>query len=134
MSPHDENWDLEPENGHPNARLLLSEPFYWDSTDDNSPLGNDTGADVLSFYSEAVTDNPNTDPLKFLEELLGSSEMLIDDWEMTDPAKIRSQLKNDPESGYYRDLRRGGDRVGFRDACNPWSGRSPNPRHDGGPA
>ena len=30
MPPHDEDWELAPENGHPSSRALLSEEFYWD--------------------------------------------------------------------------------------------------------
>lgn len=36
----------------PEARTLLDDPFYWDPADDESPHGNDEGADLLSAYLE----------------------------------------------------------------------------------
>jgi uncharacterized protein YfeS len=35
---------------HPNSRLILNSTFFWECANDFSPNGNDTGADVLSFY------------------------------------------------------------------------------------
>lgn len=98
MQPHDEDWDLEPKNGHANARSLLTENYYWDCTDDNSPLGNDTGADIFAFYSEAVTNDPKLDTVLFLESILVSWELLIDDWSLVDEALIKKQLAADPHT------------------------------------
>lgn len=52
--PHHENWELCRENAHPNAQKLFSEEWYWDGIDDYAPFGNDTGSDVLYFYSSEV--------------------------------------------------------------------------------
>ncbi len=46
-------WDalnIDWETYHPDARLLLDEPFFWNCADDLAPVGNDTGADVLEGY------------------------------------------------------------------------------------
>lgn len=98
MQPHDENWDLEPANGHANAQSLLAEAYYWDCTDDNSPLGNDTGADILAFYSEALANDPNLNAVTFLESVLESWEMLIGDWSLADEGTIVAQLADDPHT------------------------------------
>jgi uncharacterized protein YfeS len=92
MKPHDEDWELVPENGHKNAQILLTEAYYWDCTDENSPLGNDTGADVFTFYSEAIEEDPSLDPVIFLEALLESWEMLIDDWTLVDASEISQRV------------------------------------------
>ena len=37
---------------HPSARLLLDDPFYWDSVDEYAPHGSDTGADLLESFRD----------------------------------------------------------------------------------
>lgn len=95
MQPHDDDWDLEPNHAHPNAQALLTEAFYWDCVDENTPLGNDTGADVLAGYSETLSAAPETDPLEFLTSLLEDWEMLIDDWDTVDPARVARWIEDD---------------------------------------
>jgi uncharacterized protein YfeS len=55
---------------HPAARDLLDEPFYWDSDNDFSPHGNDTGADLLFTYRGWLRRDPAGDPLGFYQRLL----------------------------------------------------------------
>ncbi|WP_017298416.1 hypothetical protein [Nodosilinea nodulosa] len=98
MLPHEEAWDLKPENGHVNAQSLLIESYYWDCVDENSPLGSDTGADILSFYSKAITSDRELDPVKFIESTLESWEMLIDDWSLSDEASIKQRMVDDPHT------------------------------------
>lgn len=40
------------EDFHRNARKILDDPFFWDVTNDFSPNGNDTGADLLEMYRD----------------------------------------------------------------------------------
>jgi uncharacterized protein YfeS len=67
--PDDDEWELSPETAHPNAAKLMTEPFYWDVSDENSPFGNDTGADTLELYRGAVEEDPELDGAEFLVEL-----------------------------------------------------------------
>lgn len=60
--PQDEEWELAPENSHPKAQAILTDDFLWDCADENSPLGNDTGADILAFYREAIQVTPDINP------------------------------------------------------------------------
>jgi uncharacterized protein YfeS len=55
---------------HPGARDILNEPFYWESDNDFSPHGNDTGADLLFSYRGWVRRDPAGDPIGFYERLL----------------------------------------------------------------
>lgn len=96
MQPYDDDWELDPSNAHPNARALLVEDFYWDCVDDNSPVGNDTGADVLAGYRETLGEDPNISPIEFLTTLLEEWEMLIDDWDTVDPAIVAKWIEDDP--------------------------------------
>jgi uncharacterized protein YfeS len=65
----DDDWELSPETAHPNAAKLLKAPFYWDVADENSPFGNDSGADALEFYRAALDSNAELDTSEFLDEL-----------------------------------------------------------------
>jgi uncharacterized protein YfeS len=65
----DDDWELSEETAHPNAAKLLTEAFYWDIGDENSPFGNDTGADVLQFYRAALAEDPELDGAQFLADV-----------------------------------------------------------------
>ncbi|SRR5581483_3408177 len=64
-------WDLlgiDWEDFHPDARRILDDPFFWETANDFSPNGNDTGADLLH---EARRDpRAHRDPIRFLAGLL----------------------------------------------------------------
>lgn len=68
MSPW-EKLDIDWDDYHPCAREILDDPFYWDCTDDFSPNGNDTGADLLEAYRDWLETHKNGQPLRFLEDL-----------------------------------------------------------------
>ncbi len=74
-----DEWDklgVDWEDYHPNARQILDNPFFWKCADDFAPHGNDTGADVLSLYSEWRGKSKRTPAAKFLDQL-------VRDWGMT---------------------------------------------------
>lgn len=75
MPPDLEDWELSPETAHPNAARLLAEPFYWDVCDENSPFGNDTGADVLEAYRAALGEDAQLDG----SDLLGA---ILEEWDV----------------------------------------------------
>ena len=43
-------WDVTPETAHPRATQLLDRSVVWDYGDEDSPLGNDIGADTFAAY------------------------------------------------------------------------------------
>ena len=67
---YDLEWELSPENAHPIAKENLEEEFFWDICNDYSPLGNDTGADVLHHYRKWRKSNPSTNSNVFLKQIL----------------------------------------------------------------
>lgn len=69
----DDEWELSPEEAHPNARRLLKADFFWDITDEDSPFGNDTGADTLEFYRAWIVSSDED------EEFL---DALFEEWEV----------------------------------------------------
>lgn len=82
MSPWDRlgiDWD----EFHPEARAILDDPFFWSTTDDYSPNGNDTGADILLDLRSWLARHSGEHPLSFLRRLLsgwgmgGTAEKLL---------------------------------------------------------
>lgn len=76
MESLDDDWELTPDTAHPNARRLLKDDFYWDVTDENSPFGNDTGADTLAFYRAWIEESDDDED--FLHQLFEEWDV---DWE-----------------------------------------------------
>lgn len=68
------DWD----DYHPSARAILDKPFFWDRTDDFSPNGNDTGADVLELYANWRKQARNSPAASFFSNLMR-------DWGVTEP-------------------------------------------------
>lgn len=68
MSPW-ERLGIDWEDFHPQAREILDDPFFWDCTDDFSPNGNDTGADLLENYRDWLKAHKDGMPVRFLEKL-----------------------------------------------------------------
>lgn len=62
--------DIDWAEFHPKAREVLDDPFLWNCIDDDAPHGNDTGADVLSLYTEERARTGQPLGLDFLDGLL----------------------------------------------------------------
>jgi len=56
--------------GHANAKKLLTNDFFWDPGDDYSPIGGDTGSDALAEFWEWRGSNPTSSVMSFLEQLI----------------------------------------------------------------
>lgn len=54
---------------HPQARAILDDPFFWENTNDFSPNGNDTGADLLESYRDWLKTHKDGQPIRFLNYL-----------------------------------------------------------------
>jgi uncharacterized protein YfeS len=100
---NDDAWELSPSNIHPTAARILTDAFYWDCVDDNSPFGNDTGADTLHFFHEWREQHPEANPVIFLDELLEGWEAVNDHWEVIDSEQVQKLLKEDAFSLSTRD-------------------------------
>ncbi len=64
-----EKLDVDWEDFHPQAREILDDPFFWNCTDDFSPNGNDTGADLLEAYRDWLKTHRDGQPIQFFERL-----------------------------------------------------------------
>lgn len=52
------------------ARILLTQEFYWSPIDDFSPFGNDDGSDAFHYFREWRIKNKSSSPVNFLNQLL----------------------------------------------------------------
>jgi uncharacterized protein YfeS len=90
MSPW-EKLGIDWEDFHPRAREILDDPFFWNRTDDFSPNGNDTGADLLESYRDWLKRHTDGQPIRFLESLAkqwGYTHINAMDADVSDEAAI----------------------------------------------
>lgn len=94
---NEELWELSPETAHPNAAQILTDEFFWDCMDENSPFGNDTGADALKFFREWRAAHTRANPLEFLGKILREVFEVPDaHWNVVELDQVRALL-NDSE-------------------------------------
>lgn len=105
MSDSDDGelWGITPDNCHPNVAKLLTDNFYWDIGDENSPLGNDTGADTFLDFREWREKYPTVTPIWFLDKLLGEWEVTNDFWDVIDATEVQKLWEQDDFSLTMRD-------------------------------
>jgi uncharacterized protein YfeS len=74
---------LSREEAHPKAREALPD-FIWDADDPCSPLGGETGLDVLEALRDYRDEAPQGDPLELLDALLSRWEVASEHWDVVD--------------------------------------------------
>ncbi|CAN5753500.1 hypothetical protein BH20ACI4_BH20ACI4_05460 [soil metagenome] len=99
----EEFWELSPENSHPNTVAILTDEFYWNEGDDNSPFGNDTGNDTLKHFQKWREKNWMETPIAFLDQLLDDWEVTNDFWDVTDASEAEKLCEQDEFSFNVRD-------------------------------
>jgi uncharacterized protein YfeS len=96
----DDEWVLDPEIAHANARDLMTDDWFWDEGDDDSPFGNDSGADTLHIYRSWLARHQQASALVFLAAH-------FDDWGV-DTAYVdcvdAEELENLTEDEYFHVL------------------------------
>jgi uncharacterized protein YfeS len=85
-------WDITPDTAHPRAKELLKIPIIWDYGDEDSPLGNDVGADTFAAYLAFRTDHPEGDVEDFLQRQLALRGVADCDWTLIDPTPLQDGL------------------------------------------
>ena len=89
-----ENFELTPDNAHPNAKKLLTEEFYWSPIEETGPFGSDDGSDSFYGFVEWRNNNKNESPVTYLKELIQGWGYPTFDLNLTDPEKIKQLLKD----------------------------------------
>jgi uncharacterized protein YfeS len=86
-------WELSPETAHPKAAQILTDEFFWDCSDENSPFGSDTGADTLAFFRVWRKEHPRSNPSEFLGQILREVFEVPDaHWNVIEPDQVREML------------------------------------------
>ncbi len=91
MSPW-EKLRIDWEDFHPRARTILDDPFFWDSGNDFSPNGNDTGADLLESYRDWLRRHADGQPVRFLE-------CLAQQWGYRDIEGMEEEIRDEAAIG-----------------------------------
>ena len=99
QEPH----ELSREDAHPKALEALTEAFFWDANDLGSPLGGDTGRDVLEALRDAVESTPRVRPVTVLDEILARWEVANDSWDVVSEAEVQAIGEDDEFSLLTRD-------------------------------
>src|SRR5947209_15015532 len=88
-------WDVTPETAHPRARQLLAESIIWNYGDEDSPLGNDTGADTFAAYLNFRAAQPAGAVRDFIREQLAAFGIPDADWDILDEARVKDAIEAD---------------------------------------
>jgi uncharacterized protein YfeS len=95
--------ELAREDAHPKAIEALTDAFFWDPNDLNSPLGGDTARDVLEALRDAVEATPRGRVLAVLDEILARWEVANDSWDVVSEAEVQAIGEDDEFSLLTRD-------------------------------
>jgi uncharacterized protein YfeS len=94
---------LSREDAHPKAVEALTDAFFWDPDDLGSPLGGDTGHDVLEALRDAREESPRGSVLLVLDEVLASWEVANDSWDVVSESEVQAIGEDDEFSLLTRD-------------------------------
>jgi len=98
MSPW-EKLGIDWEDFHPKSREILDDPFFWECSNEFSPNGNDTGADLLGDYRSWLKKNKDGKPMQFLETL-------VKRWGYKDIEEVDDDLRGEAAIGLaFADLK-----------------------------
>ena len=99
----DPQHELNREDAHPKAVEALTDAFFWDAADVGSPLGGDTGRDVLEALRDALEAEPPGKMLTVLDEILASWEVANDSWDVVSEREVQAIGEDDEFSLLTRD-------------------------------
>lgn len=96
MAAFTDIWDVTPETAHPRAQAVVpADSMVWDFADEDSPLGNDIGADTFAAYLDFRVEQPTGDVKKFISNLFDVFELEDADWDLMDPEALLEALEED---------------------------------------
>jgi len=102
MAKFNNIWDVTPETAHPRARQLLGHSIVWNYGDEDSPLGNDTGADTFAAYIRFRATQSADTIQDFIREQLTSRRVPDVGWDLLDAARLQESLNVDNGFGLLR--------------------------------
>ncbi len=91
------------DEAHPKAQEALTDAFFWDTEDAGSPLGGDTGRDVLEALRDARDADPRGNVIAVLDEILAAWEVANDSWDVASENEVQAIGEEDEFSLLTRD-------------------------------
>ena len=95
--------ELSRDDAHPKAIEALTDAFFWDAEDLGSPLGGDTGRDVLEAARDALEATPRGRAIAVLDEILARWEVANDSWDVVSEREVQAIGEDDEFSLLTRD-------------------------------
>jgi uncharacterized protein YfeS len=81
------------DKAHPNAKILMAEPFYFNMVDETAPFGNDDAADSYAGFKDWRPTHKNRNPNEFLFEQIEYMGYPKFDIHETDISKLKPYLQ-----------------------------------------
>lgn len=103
MAEDSQAHELNREDAHPKALEALTDAFFWDAEDPGSPLGGDTGRDVLEALRDAREADPRGRTVPVLDEILARWEVANDSWDVVSEREVQAVGEDDEFSLLTRD-------------------------------
>lgn len=103
MAEDPQTHELTRDDAHPKAVEALTDAFFWDSADLGSPLGGDTGRDVLEALRDAREADPRGRVVMVLDEILARWEVANDSWDVVSEREVQAIGEEDEFSLLTRD-------------------------------
>ena len=103
MTEDSQPHELSRDDAHPKALEALTDAFFWDAEDLGSPLGGDTGRDVLEALRDAREADPRGRVVTVLDEILARWEVANDSWDVVSEREVQAIGEDDEFSLLTRD-------------------------------
>ena len=103
MAEDSQPHELSRDDAHPKAIEALTDAFFWDAADLGSPLGGDTGRDVLEALRDAREADPRGRALTVLDDILATWEVANDSWDVVSEREVQTIGEDDEFSLLTRD-------------------------------
>src|SRR5688500_16360300 len=89
------------DKGHPNAKRLMNEEFYWSPIEETAPFGSDDGADTYAGFVDWRQTNKRGSPTEFLKEQIDYWGYPTYDLSETNFEKLKPYLKQSELGSRY---------------------------------
>jgi len=90
-----ETFEYSLESAHPNAKVLMTDDFFWSPIEEAGPFGSDDGWEAAQGFKRWRSENKSENPVTYLIELIEYWGYPKFDWNEMDSAKIMEYVNTD---------------------------------------
>jgi uncharacterized protein YfeS len=94
----EEQYGIDIEYAHDNAKALIPEDFFWSNIDESAPFGSDEGDTALAEFRDWRKLNPGTQTIECLKWVIENvGEMVFPDYNtsLLDQKRIRKEIEDE---------------------------------------